>query len=109
MRRFTRVALLTGVLAIACGVSEAKAGPRFFFQVGTPVPPPPVVVVRPVPPPAPAYGMVWRPGYYAWTGYRYNWVPGVWVRPPYAGARWVAPGWVRQPRGYAWSGGYWRR
>jgi hypothetical protein len=109
MRRIARIALLTGLVAVAFGVSDAKASPRFFFQIGTPVPPPPVVAVAPVRPIVPGYGMVWRPGYYTWTGYRYAWVPGVWVRPPFARAVWVGPRWVRQPRGFAWVGGYWRR
>ncbi len=109
MRRLARIVMLTGLVAIGFGASDAKAGSQFYFQIGTPVPAPPAVVaVAPVRPPAPAYGMMWRPGYYTWNGYAYAWVPAVWVRPPFARAVWVAPRWVRQPHGYVWAGGYWR-
>jgi len=62
MRGLARIAILTGLVAVGVGVADAKAAPSFYFQIGPAVPPPPVVAVAPVRPPA--YGMVWRPGYY---------------------------------------------
>ena len=71
-------------------------------------------------PPAPPYpprgamaerynaGRVWIPGYDRWTGNRYRWVQGRWVKPPRHGQVWM-PGY-RAPRrgGFVWVEGYWR-
>jgi hypothetical protein len=108
----TRMASRIAVLAIAAVILAApvaQAAPRFFLQVGVPVPVAPVVVAAPAPVAYGPYGYVWRPAYNAWTGYRYQVVPGAWVRPPYARAAWVAPRWVTGPRGAFWARGYWRR
>src|SRR5689334_19516093 len=108
--RMSRLALLAAIVMFVVCVPAAQAGPRVFVGIGVGVPVAPVVVAPAyVPPPPPVYGMVWRPGYYSWTGYSYAWVPGVWVRPPFAGAVWVGPQWVRHPRGAFWAQGYWRR
>jgi hypothetical protein len=104
-----RLSLLAALAVLVFAVPAAHAGPRFFIQIGAPIPVAPVVMVPRVIPPPPAYGLIWRSGYYDWTGYGYAWVPGVWVRPPYARAAWVGPRWVRQPRGVYWARGYWRR
>lgn len=73
--------------------------------VGVALPP---LVVEPVPPP-PVHGYyVWRPGYWSWNGVRYVWMPGVYLRPPYAGAVWVPGHWVGRRRGWVWVGGRWR-
>jgi len=100
-----------GFLAVAALLSvapAAHAGPRFFIQVGTPVPVAPLPVYV-APPPPYGYGYTWRPAYYAWNGYGYQLVPGGWVRPPYRRAVWVGPRWVAYPRGHYWARGYWRR
>ncbi len=104
-----RAAILAVFAMLVLAVPAAHAGPRVFIQVGVPIPVAPVVVAPRVIPPPYGYGMVWRPGYYNWTGYRYAMVPGAWVRPPYARAVWVGPRWVNAPRGAYWAGGYWRR
>jgi hypothetical protein len=53
-------------------------------------------------------GRVWVPGYYRWTGHRYRWVEGRWMRPPRPGMVWV-PGYrARRGGGYIWIEGYWR-
>ena len=36
----------------------------------------------------PGEGYAWVDGYWGDRGGRYVWVPGVWQRPPYAGAYW---------------------
>ena len=55
--------------------------------------------------PAPGVGFSWVPGYwYPYAG-RYSWRAGYWARPPYVGARWVAPRYA----GRAYYRGYWRR
>ena len=66
-----------------------------------PVLAPPVAVV----PAVRGYGYVWRPAYWM-PGPRF--VPGAWVRPPFARAVWVAPRYVARPHGRVWVAGYWR-
>jgi len=93
------------------------AGPRVFVGFGfggyyrpyvAPAPvyyaAPPVARVAPVPV-APGLGYTWVGGYwYPYAGH-YAWRAGYWARPPYAGARWVAPRYA----GHYYYGGYWRR
>jgi WXXGXW repeat (2 copies) len=81
--------------------SSLFAGPHVFIGVGygpgyyapAPVavygPPPPVVAYAPPPCPGPGYSFV--SGYWYPAGPRYAWRGGYWTRPPYIGARWVAP------------------
>ena len=60
-------------------------------------------------PPMPAAGLVWVNGFWRWGGNRYAWSPGVWMRPPYARASYMAGGWHRSGGNYGWRRGYWRR
>jgi hypothetical protein len=107
----TRIALLA-VGTVVLLAANAHADTRVFVQIGAPAP-----VFAPAPPPAPVivaarpapYGFIWRPAHYVWTGYGYRMVPAAYVRPPHAGAVWVAPRYVARPRGSMWVGGYWRR
>jgi len=67
-------------------------------------PPPPesdVVVASPGP------GYVWVGGEWVWNG-RWVWAPGYWAAPPYAGAIWVRPYWVRGRYGWRREPGHWR-
>ena len=105
IRTISRMAGLV-LIAGALTASSASASTRIFVQIG---PPAPVYAPVVVAPPAPHYGYLWRPGYYAWTGVTYVWVPGAWVAPPYRGAVWVPGRWTRQPRGWFWVSGYWGR
>ena len=102
IRTISRMAGLV-LIAGALTASSASASTRIFVQIG---PPAPVYAPVVVAPPAPHYGYLWRPGYYAWTGVTYVWVPGAWVAPPYRGAVWVPGRWTRQPRGWFWVSGY---
>lgn len=84
-----------------CFAASAAAMPAAFARVDVAVQigvPPPVPVVEYVP--APRYGYVWAPGYWAWRRDRHVWVGGHWVvaRPGYY---WVQERWVR-------AGPYWR-
>ena len=68
-------------------------GPAFAAQVSFGIrigPPPPPRVVRVVPP-SPGPGFFWIEGYWYPVGRHYKWHEGYWTRPPYPGARWVAP------------------
>jgi WXXGXW repeat (2 copies) len=75
------------------------------------------VVIRKAPPPpvrggvvgvAPGPGYVWVGGYQRWTGSRYVWVAGRWVRPPRPGAVWVQPRYVHSGSTWLFHKGYWR-
>jgi len=86
------------------------AGPRVSIGIGIgqPVygyapPPPPPARVYVAPRPGPGYS--WVNGYWYPAGPRYQWRAGYWTRPPYGGARWVAPRYNRN----AYYKGYWRR
>jgi hypothetical protein len=69
------------------------------IRIGAP-PAPRVVRVRPV---APGPEFVWVDGYWFAEGRRWKWHDGYWTRPPYAGARWVAP----RHDGQQFFAGYW--
>jgi hypothetical protein len=105
------VATLLATAAVAHAAPQVSIG----VGIGVGAPPPVAVAVPPPPPPAAVvvgapvpYGYVYRPGYYMWTGYGYQMVPGAYVRPPYAGAVWVAPRYASGPHGHYYVHGYWR-
>lgn len=86
-------------LTLAAGVAEARGGhPRY----GPPPPPYEMMVSRPGP------RHVWVPGHYRWTGNRYKWVRGRWIRAPRPNAVWMPGFWAPQRGGYVFMGGYWR-
>jgi hypothetical protein len=58
-------------------------------------------------PPLPEPGYLWSPGYWAWDGSDYYWVPGTWVEPPSAGLLWTPGYWGWNDGVYAWNEGYW--
>jgi hypothetical protein len=100
-RAFIRAAglLLFGALLFA---SPAGADTRIYL--GT-APPRPIVEVHRGEHP----GYAWHDGYYRWSGHRYVWVRGRWVRPPYRHAQWTSGGWHRERRGWYWVPGHWAR
>ncbi len=90
MRRFTSAALL-GFLLLAGG-SAFGAQVSVGIRIGAPPRPRVVRVVRPRP--APEY--VWIDGYWFVEKKHWRWHEGYWARPPYAGARWIAPRYERE-------------
>jgi hypothetical protein len=78
-----------------------------FVTVGVSitVAPPPLPVYEQ--PPIPTVGYMWAPGYWAWDGGDYYWVPGTWVPAPEPGLLWTPGywGWVNDT--YVWHEGYW--
>jgi len=79
--------------------TSAKAQVSIGIQIGAP-PPPRAVVVMPA---QPAADFMWVGGYWYPVGGHYRWHEGYWTRPPYAGARWVAP----RHEGGRFYAGYW--
>jgi hypothetical protein len=104
MRNLWRIAGLM-LLTTFLWTPPAHARTRVFVRIA----PPAVVVESPAPIPHPGY--VWRPGYHRWSGARYVWVRGAWVRPPYRyrSAEWVPGHWDHERRGYFWVRGHWAR
>src|SRR5579859_5541570 len=97
------------ILLVLVAGGSLFAGPHVFIGFGVPAPvavygpPPPVVAYAAPPCPGPGYS--WVSGYWYPSGPRYLWRAGYWTRPPYVGARWVAPRYY----GRRYYGGYWRR
>jgi hypothetical protein len=101
------------LLLLLLAGSSSFARTRFFVGIGAgpeygysyayaPPPPPPIVVYAPH---CPGPGYTWVDGYWYPVGPRYHWRAGYWSRPPYYGARWVAPRYA----GHRYYRGYWRR
>jgi hypothetical protein len=67
------------------------------------------------PPPLPVYeqpmcvedGAIWTPGYWAWDGSDYYWVPGTWVLAPQVGFLWTPPYWGWGGSAFIFHEGYW--
>lgn len=97
--------LLIGALALALTPAAANAV-DIFVRFGPPLPPREVVVMREYP--MRHRGEVWVPGYYRWTGHKYRWNKGRWMRPPRHGAIWAPGYWQPRRGGYVFVEGYWR-
>jgi hypothetical protein len=57
--------------------------------------------------PCPEEGDLWTPGYWAWDGVAYNWVPGVWESPPRLGVFWTPGYWAYAGTVFVFHRGYW--
>lgn len=84
MRNLIRIAVVATLLA---GGSLFAGQVSIGITIGAP---PPLRVIRVVPS-RPGPGYYWVAGYWYPVGRRYEWHPGYWTRPPYAGAHWVVP------------------
>src|SRR5450631_4165541 len=93
--------LLLAAILVAASACVAPRG-RVYVRVG---PPTPIVEARLV---APGPDYIWTPGYHAWNGAVYAWVPGRWTLPPRPRAVWVPAHWVRERRGWYFEEGHWR-
>jgi hypothetical protein len=96
MRNLLKTAALSAFLL--AGV-PAKAQVSVGIVIGAP-PAPRVVAVMPA---QPAPDFMWVGGYWYPVAGHYRWHEGYWTRPPYGGARWVAP---RHEGGHFYAG-YW--
>jgi hypothetical protein len=111
------------LLLAACGskVIVQPTAPAPSALVATPSAPPPqqqvlvtTVPAMPNPPidtvqgPSPGDNYTWVSGYYNWSGDRYQWVPGTWVRTPVPTSVWVPGRWQPTAGGYVWIAGHWQ-
>ena len=85
MRTFIKAILVVAMLLTAASAIDAQVSVGIL--IGAP-PPPRVVLVQPA---RPNDASVWVEGYWYPVGRHYKWHAGYWTRPPYEGARWVAP------------------
>ena len=69
--------------------------------------PPPPIQSENIPPP-PDGNSVWQSGYWQWTGYQYQWVPGHYGERPYPTAVWIPDHWEQYQGGYAFIPGHWQ-
>jgi hypothetical protein len=58
-------------------------------------------------PPCPEEGDLWIPGYWAWDGVNYYWVPGEWVFPPRVDVFWTPGYWAYAGSVFVFHRGYW--
>ncbi|MBV9621455.1 MAG: YXWGXW repeat-containing protein [Gammaproteobacteria bacterium] len=104
---------------LVLGIAAVLGGCTAQVRVAAPAPvyvaPAAVVQVNEAPPPLPVYeqpacpevGWIWTPGYWAWSGGGYYWVPGTWVAPPRVGVLWTPGYWGWAGGVYVWHVGYW--
>ena len=100
-RSIVRWVLFSILLLSFSAVSFGQVAVGISVRIG---PPPIPVYAQPM---CPGPGMIWTPGYWAWSDDDgYYWVPGTWVMAP-VGMLWT-PGWWGWDDGfYRWHGGYW--
>ncbi len=108
---------LAGVLAmqVAPVFAQAAGCPPIQGDSGAAPAADVAVYADEAPPPLPDYdqppitteGDMWTPGYWAWNGYEYFWVPGTWIEPPQAGLLWTPGYWGFIGGVYAFHRGYW--
>jgi WXXGXW repeat (2 copies) len=94
-------------LLMAIGMLAFSADSHAQVSVGVSVsfgPPALPVYEQPI---CPSDGYIWTPGYWAWDGYDYYWVPGTWVLVPETGFFWTPAWWGWGGRGYLFHPGYW--
>ncbi|HEX3837469.1 MAG TPA: YXWGXW repeat-containing protein [Steroidobacteraceae bacterium] len=102
--RYAKFLALIPVLLI--GIASALSQAAVDINVSVNLAPPPIPVYDQ--PPLPAPGYLWTPGYWAWDGMDYYWVPGTWVEPPVSGLLWTPGYWDWDSNGsYVWNAGYW--
>jgi hypothetical protein len=90
-------------LALLLATLPVAANAELFVSVSFGPPALPVYL----PPPIPAPGYIWTPGYWAWGGDEYYWVPGTWVLAPAVGLLWTPGYWGWGEGAYLWHAGYW--
>jgi hypothetical protein len=109
IKRTVLMRVLAGALAALAALvalpQKADAGVFIGVGVSVGIPPPPLPIYEQ--PPIPGPGYLWTPGYWAWDGDEYYWVPGTWVPAPFYGALWTPGYWGWDGAFYVFHPGYW--
>jgi WXXGXW repeat (2 copies) len=106
MNRSTMKYLVRSLLfaiALLCVSGGSKAQVAVGISVGF-APPALPVYEQPI---CPQDGWIWTPGYWAWDGDDYYWVPGTWVAAPEAGFLWTPPWWGWENNAFFFHEGFW--
>jgi len=98
---FVRFLMLALLMAAMPALSSAQISVGLSVHIG---PPPLPVYAQPV---CPGPGNIWTPGYWAWGGNDYYWVPGTWVEAPEVGVLWTPGYWGWGGNGFVFHEGYW--
>ena len=98
-RVVTRSLLFAVILMALSAASFAQIGISVAF--GPPALP---IYEQPI---CPEEGYIWTPGYWAWDGGDYYWVPGTWVLAPEVGSLWTPGYWGWGGGAFFWHEGYW--
>ncbi len=101
--RYLKFLALIPALMLCAAPALSQAGVDVSVSVNFA---PPVIPIY-VQPDLPAPGYLFMPGYWAWDGTDYYWVPGTWVEPPVNGLLWTPGYWGFQDGLYVWNDGYW--
>src|SRR5271156_3467905 len=91
------------VIALVCFSGMSKAQVAVGISVGF-APPALPVYEQPI---CPQDGWLWTPGYWAWDGDDYYWVPGTWVAAPQEGYLWTPPYWGWENNAFLFHEGFW--
>lgn len=83
------------------------AGVDLAFEASLSAPEPPPPLQDDAQPPCPQEGDLWTPGYWAWAGTAYYWIPGAWVPAPRIGLLWTPGYWGFSGTVYVFHHGYW--
>ncbi|MBV8061316.1 MAG: YXWGXW repeat-containing protein [Alphaproteobacteria bacterium] len=111
MARLRSIFSVLGFLAVMTGAGMALTGCAdtnqvSFVRLSMDAPPP--AQIEDVPelnnPPT----ETWRPGYWAYTGADFYWVPGEVIPRPSETAIWIADHWEQRGYGWAFVPGVWR-
>jgi YXWGXW repeat-containing protein len=97
--------MLAGLSLSGAALMSGTADAQISIGVSVNVAPPELPVYEQ--PAMPAVGYMWSPGYWAWGGQDYYWVPGTWVQAPQPGYLWTPGYWGWGEGGYLWHEGYW--
>src|SRR6267154_6566893 len=103
MRTISSVRSLFFAMFLLCLSASSHAQVSIGISVGYPPPPLPVYE-QPI---CPEEGYIWTPGYWAWDGDDYYWVPGTWVLAPEVGFFWTPPYWGWGGSAFLFHTGYW--
>jgi hypothetical protein len=90
---------------VSFGVGVALGGPGWGVGIAAGYPPPALPAYTAPAAPYPNWQLV--PGYWAWGGYGYYWVPAYWTAAPAVGLYWTPGYWGYLNGAYNWSPGYW--
>src|SRR2546428_9102862 len=103
MRTISSIRFLFFALLLLCLSASSYAQVSIGISVGYPPPPLPVYE-QPI---CPEEGYIWTPGYWAWDGNDYFWVPGTWVLAPEPDFFWTPAYWGWSGAVFVFHEGYW--